>query len=246
MSPDGHDVTVSDELLAGQVTYYRRRAAEYDATAYADMGVARARISRVAAAMRPTGEVLEIACGTGMWTGALAAAASSVTAVDAAPEMVQIARARVSARNVRFVVADVFSWAPPGRFDMVFFAFWLSHVPASRFEQFWRLLRGLLTERGRVLFVDEHPDVRGKEAYVAGSAEVIERRLSDGSDHRLVKVFVDPSQLRDRLHHLGWYTGLNRDGSDWVVGEAYPVRRGVRPRTAAPAASQPTDPERPS
>jgi hypothetical protein len=134
----------------------------------------------------------------------------------------------VSVANVRFVVADVFSWAPPGRFGTVFFAFWLSHVPASRFEQFWRLLRGLLTERGRVLFVDEHPDVSGKEAYVAGSTEVIERRLGDGSDHRLVKVFVDPVQLSYRLHRLGWRASLHRDGSDWVVGEAYPGRRGQR------------------
>jgi hypothetical protein len=89
-------------------------------------------------------------------------------------------------------------------------------------------LRGLLTERGRVLFVDEHPDVSGKEAYVAGSTEVIERRLGDGSDHRLVKVFVDPGQLSDRLHRLGWRASLHRDGSDWVVGEAYPVHRGQR------------------
>jgi hypothetical protein len=32
--PDGHDVTVGDDLLAGQVAYYRRRAGEYDVTAY--------------------------------------------------------------------------------------------------------------------------------------------------------------------------------------------------------------------
>jgi 2-polyprenyl-3-methyl-5-hydroxy-6-metoxy-1,4-benzoquinol methylase len=238
VSPDGHDVTVSDELLAQQVTYYRRRAAEYDATAYGDMRAARARIRRLVAAMRPTGDVLEIACGTGIWTEALAAAGSTVTAMDAAPEMIQIARGRVGVPNVSFVAADVFSWVPQGRFDTVFFAFWLSHVPASRFEQFWRLLRGLLTGRGRVLFVDEHPDVRGKEAYVAGSTDVIERRLSDGSGHRLVKVFIDPGQLRDRLRDLGWRVSVNRDGSDWVVGEAHPACWGdlSQRRASAPVA----------
>ena len=66
-------MTVSDELLAGQAKYYRQCAAEYDATAYPDSEVARARIGRLAAAMRPTGKVLEIACGTGMWTEAIAA-----------------------------------------------------------------------------------------------------------------------------------------------------------------------------
>ena len=160
-----------------------------------------------------------------MWTEALAAAASSVTAMDAAPEMIQIARARVSAANVKCVVADIWTWAPPRRFDTVFFAFWLSHVPASRFEQFWRLLQGVLTERGRVLFVDEHPDVCGKETYVPGSAEVIERRLGDGSAHRLVKVFIDPDRLTHQLHPLGWQVSLLRDGSDWVLGQASPVLR---------------------
>jgi hypothetical protein len=73
------------------------------------------------------------------------------------------------------------------------------------------------------------PDVRGKEAYVAGSTDVIERRLSDGSGHRLVKVFIDPGQLPDRLRDLGWRVSVNRDGSDWVVGEAHPARGVIFP-----------------
>jgi 2-polyprenyl-3-methyl-5-hydroxy-6-metoxy-1,4-benzoquinol methylase len=226
--PEGHDVAAGDDLLAGQVDYYRRRASEYDVTAYGDLDAARARITRVVAAMRPAGNVLEIACGTGLWTSALAAAASTVTAIDAAPEAVEIARGRVKAANVRFEVADVFTWEAAGRFDIVFFAFWLSHVPASRFGQFWRQLRGLVAGPGRVLFVDEHPDVYGKEAYVAGSDEIIRRRLGDGSEHRLVKVFVHPGQLRARLHQLGWQSCIGRDGNDWVIGEARPANRSGR------------------
>ncbi len=104
-------MAAGDDLLAEQVAYYRRRASEYDVTAHGDVDAARARITRVVAALRPAGNVLEIACGTGLWRG------------------------RVKAANVRFEVADVFSWAAAARFDTVFFAFWLSHVPASRFEQ---------------------------------------------------------------------------------------------------------------
>jgi len=150
--------------------------------------------------------------------------ASTVTAIDAAPEAIDIARGRITAANVRFEVADVFSWKAPARFDAVFFAFWLSHVPASRFGQFWRQLRDLVAEHGRVLLVDEHPDVRGKEDYAAGSDEIIRRRLADGSEHRLVKVFVHPGRLRARLRQLGWQTHICRDGHDWVIGEARPLR----------------------
>jgi 2-polyprenyl-3-methyl-5-hydroxy-6-metoxy-1,4-benzoquinol methylase len=223
-TPEGRDVTAGDDLLAGQVAYYRRRAGEYDVTAYGDLGAARTRIRRIVEALRPAGTVLEIACGTGMWTRALADAVTAVTAIDAAPEMVDIARGRVTAAHVRFEVADVFCWQAAARFDTVFFAFWLSHVPASRFEQFWRQLSGLVAGHGRVLFVDEHPDVRGKEAYAADSDEIIHRRLADGSEHRLVKVFIQPGQLQTRLRQLGWQAHIDRDGNDWVTGEARPRR----------------------
>lgn len=95
---------------------------------------------------------------------ALAGWADTVRAIDAAPEMVAIARDRVRSARVSFEVAGVFSWDPGTRFDVVFFSAWLSHVPASRFGQFWQLLGRLLAGNGRVLFVDQHVDERGKEA----------------------------------------------------------------------------------
>jgi hypothetical protein len=47
-------------------------------------------------------------------------AARTVTAVDAAPEMIELARRRLRGQEVEFVVADVFEWLPPRRFDTVF------------------------------------------------------------------------------------------------------------------------------
>jgi 2-polyprenyl-3-methyl-5-hydroxy-6-metoxy-1,4-benzoquinol methylase len=214
-----------DEALSSQTDYYRRRAGEYDATAYGDVVAARARIARLVAEMQPTGTVLEIACGTGLWTEALADAAKTLTALDAAPEALTIARDRVRSDNVRFEVADVFSWTTEARFDVIFFSAWLSHVPMSRFEQFWQLLRGLLAHGGRVLFVDEPVEIRDKESYVPGGDEIVERELQDGSRYRIVKNFVDPEQLERRLRGLGWECRIRRDDDDWVwvCGEASPA-----------------------
>jgi len=216
---------MTDEALADQVAYYRRRAGEYDATAYGDVAAARARIARLVAEMRPAGRVLEIACGTGLWTEALAQWADTLTAIDAAPEAVAIARERVRPANVSFEVADVFSWDPGTRYDVIFFSAWLSHVPASRFGQFWQLVGDLLAENGRVLFIDEHIDERGKESYVADRDDVVERQLGDGSTFRVIKNFVDPPELELRLRQLGWDCTIRRDGSDWVSGEARPAAR---------------------
>jgi trans-aconitate methyltransferase len=55
---------------------------------------------------------------------------------------VAIARNRVRSVSVSFEVADVFSWNPGTRFDVIFSA-WLSHVPASWFGKFWQLLGSL-------------------------------------------------------------------------------------------------------
>jgi ubiquinone/menaquinone biosynthesis C-methylase UbiE len=88
--------------------------------------------------------VLELACGPGTWTTRLLRHAEDVTAVDASPEMLAIASTRVDAGQVRFVSADLFRWRPDCRYDVVFFGFWLSHVPPERFASFWSLVADCL------------------------------------------------------------------------------------------------------
>ena len=216
------DARVIDDVLADQVAYYRRRADEYDVTAYEDVAATRVLIARLVAEMRPTGSVLEIACGTGLWTEALAVWADTVTAIDAAPEMVAVARDRVRSANVSFEIADVFSWRSAAQFDVIFFSAWLSHVPASEFGRFWQLLREPLASQGRVLFIVEHVDEREKEAYVAGEDEVVERRLTDGSAFRVIKNFVEPAETELRLRRIGWDCAIRRVDSRLVYGEARP------------------------
>ena len=63
--------------------------------------------------------------------------------------MIALARLRVPSGKVTFLAADVLDWAPPRRFDTVFFAFWLSHVPASAFGRFWSVVRSALASDGR-------------------------------------------------------------------------------------------------
>lgn len=89
-----------DALLAEQVAYYRARAPEYSETAIPELPtgeLTRTRDDLIAAfdKFRPRGHVLELACGPGTWTPELLRHADSVTAVDAAPEMLRIAAGKV-------------------------------------------------------------------------------------------------------------------------------------------------------
>ncbi len=213
-----------DDILREQITYYRRRAAEYDATAYGDVVQAAARIDAIVTALPLTGaRVLELACGTGMWTRALAGHAASVLAVDAAPQAIAVARRRCPA-GVGFVVADVFSWRPRLRPDVVFFGFWLSHVPSARLAPFLAHVAAMLAPGARVAFVDQHADqARFDAAPGERDPEVIERALRDGTRHRLVKVYDDVDTLGARFAACGWTTAVHRDGADWIVGTARPA-----------------------
>jgi len=206
-------------LLASQVTYYRRRAAEYDATAYGDdLDVARERIVDAMRWLAPSGNVLEIACGTGMWTQELARRADSLTAIDAAPEALALARHRVPT-DVHLLVADVFDWQPDVRFDAVFMAFWLSHVPRAQVPGFLERIGSWLLPHGRILIVDEHPGNQAKERYDLLRCDTAVRTLRDGSDHRLVKVYVDPGELQSQFHEAGWLCKTDvYDG--WVLATA--------------------------
>jgi trans-aconitate methyltransferase len=188
-------------LLAEQIAYYRAVAPEYESLSLPGWGG-----HEVAAALdafAPAGDVLELACGPGMWTEILLRHARSITAVDAAPEMLARAKTRVGEGRVSFVQADLFSWSPDRRYDVVFFGFWLSHIPRERFRAFWSLVDDCLGSTGRVFFVDDA--LRTPEELIEGeSSSTIQRRLRNGTAYRAVKVPYHPADLEEQLASIGW------------------------------------------
>jgi SAM-dependent methyltransferase len=101
-----------DRLLAEQRAYYRARAPEYDEwwqrRGRFDRGSGPAeewdrQVAQVAAALEifgATGDVLELAGGTGWWTARLARTAGRLTVIDASPETLELNRQRVGRPDV--------------------------------------------------------------------------------------------------------------------------------------------------
>jgi hypothetical protein len=117
--------------------------------------------------------------------------------------MLAAAAARVAGERVRFVQADLFDWVPDRRYDVVFFGFWLSHVPPGRFESFWSLVADSLKDDGRVFFADDA--YRTTDELIEGpSSSTIRRRLDDGTSYRLVKVPYQSVALEEELRKIGW------------------------------------------
>ncbi|MFZ0090239.1 MAG: methyltransferase domain-containing protein [Solirubrobacteraceae bacterium] len=226
---------MTDEaLLAEQLDYYRARAGEYDtwwlrqgrfdrgpednARWFAETEA----LERVLADFAPGGEVLELACGTGLWTRRLVTHASRLTAVDAAPEVLAINRARVGDPSVRYIEADLFAWRPePGAYDACVFTFWLSHVPGDRWAAFWDTVASALKPAGRVLFMDsartERSTAVDHRLPATGEDRMI-RRLDDGREYRIVKRFYEPDRLTSDLAALGWDCRVQTTGEFFIAG----------------------------
>ena len=203
------------DLLGEQKRYYAARAPEYDDWWYgrgryeleAD-ALARWRADIVEAdaaleAFAPRGSVLELAAGTGIWTRKLVRMADRVVAVDANRETLAL-----NTDGAELVVADVFDWVPPDQFDVVFFAFWLSHVPGERFDEFWALVRSALKPDGRVFLVDNAAGGESTHGRRSGD-ETETRTLADGREFEIVKLRRTRDELRARVATLGFALDLH-------------------------------------
>src|SRR5258707_773453 len=82
----------AEDVLQEQIAYYQARAGEYDGS----LGVTEelnglfADEQRLLQQIGPVDHILELACGTGIWTRMLLTIGQQITAIDAAPEMLAI------------------------------------------------------------------------------------------------------------------------------------------------------------
>lgn len=222
-------------LLQEQLEYYRAGAAEYDAAnrdllASRDSDGTSRRTGReqalAALAVAKGRKVLELAGGTGVYTEALVELAGELTVVDGSPESLAINQARLGPRpGLEFVLADLFTWSPAERYEVVVFAFWLSHVPPDHFHGFWDLVDRCLAPEGTVVVIDARaptPDAARSEKATFFSEDRVDdstviRRTGDGTLYRIIRVMWSPDDLTSRLAELGWVAEF--EGSHWLIGQ---------------------------
>ncbi len=223
-----------DAVPTEQLDYYRARAGEYDrwwnregrfdrgSAANARWFAEAASLEDVLERFDPRGDVLELACGTGLWTRHLVRYASTLTAVDGSEEVLALNRARMGEARVDYRQVDIFHWLPePESFDACVFSFWLSHVPEERFAAFWGMVGSALRPGGRVLFIDSARTDRSTAAdhRLPGADEsTMTRRLDDGREFQIVKRFYDPRALGSELAALGFDVQVATTGEFFIYG----------------------------
>ena len=206
------------ELAAEMVAYYAARAPEYD-----DWYLRRGRYSRGPIhdmawqsdldaattwldALPLRGEIVELAAGTGWWSPLLAEK-GELWLYDAGEAPLDRARERLLAHGLRAHLHVRDAWDPPDRqVDAVFAGFWLSHVPRARIDEFLAIVRRWLRPGGIFAFIDSRDDPHSgavDQAEPVGP-DLVRRRLADGREFRVTKVFYAPSELEAALEQAGF------------------------------------------
>ena len=185
--------------------YYARRAAEYEKIylkpeRQGDLKKLEEMLSRAFPGM----DLLEVACGTGYWTKFAAASARSILATDVNDEVIEIAKRKDYGQcRVSFFRCDAYALdGVPKGFDAGFHAFWWSHIPRGKIEEFLEAFHSRLAPGARVLMIDN--------LYVEGSSTPVSRTdengdtfqtrtIEDGSVHEVLKNFPTPEELKAQL-----------------------------------------------
>ncbi len=205
------------DLDQAMVDYYEARAPEYD-----DWYLRRGRYARGAIhdaawnaeldsagrwldALPWSGEIVDLAAGTGWWAPLLASR-GELSLYDTSPAALDRARERLVAHDLRAHLHVRDGWAEPDRqIDGLFMGFWLSHVPPGRLPDFLALSRRWLKPGGRIAFIDSLADpASGAADHPEPAGDRAVRRLDDGREFTIVKVFYAPDQLADALRISGF------------------------------------------
>ncbi len=208
-----------EELLA----YYAQRAHEYEQIY--EKPERQTDLSRLRSWLRDALDghrVLEVACGTGYWTAALAPVAAAITATDASPEVLALARGKdYPIGRVRFAVADAYALDPiDGEFTAGLAAFWWSHVPCERQAEFLRGLHRRLGLGAVVVLMDnrfvEGSSTRISQRDAAGNTYQ-QRRLMDGTTHEVLKNFPTGTELEAALSPMSNELSIAELPYYWMV-----------------------------
>jgi demethylmenaquinone methyltransferase/2-methoxy-6-polyprenyl-1,4-benzoquinol methylase len=215
-----------DDVLNEQLAYYRARAREYDESVRG-IGASSAAVPEYEEANREwlqivhalrvltlVDDVLELACGTGIWTQELTNISHSIIAIDGSPEMIEINRTKHGSARVEYQCMDLFEWKPEKQYDLVFFAFWLSHVPPDRLSSFLGKVARATKPGGKVFIVDEPKSDRNISGPNVNSLYQ-HRTLQDGRSFRIVKAYYDPKKIERELLKRGFQNDSSMIGKSF-------------------------------
>ena len=153
-----------------------------------------------------SGRIVELAAATGWWSPLLVGK-GELWLSDTSPAALERARERLLAHGLRAHLHVRDAWAEPegDPAGALFAGFWLSHVERDRTADFLALAQRWLSPGGRLALIDSLPDPQsGAVDHAAATGDRSVRRLADGREFTIVKVFRTPDELAAALRDAGF------------------------------------------
>ncbi|MEH2421867.1 MAG: class I SAM-dependent methyltransferase [Nostoc sp.] len=226
---------MTDNILQQQIEYYRARANEYDQWFYRkgryDRGIQNnqrwfnevAVIKNTLHQIGGVDDILELACGTGIWTQELLSIGKKITAIDASEEVITINRSKLNSLSVEYHLTDLFAWQAVTQYDLVFFAFWLSHVPPKLLDSFLTKVYQSVRVGGQVFIIDSsfEPTSTANNHILKNDENIYEtRKLNNGQEFQIVKVFYQPDELKVQLNKTGFQAKVKVTDNYFIYAHA--------------------------
>ncbi|MGZ8437415.1 MAG: class I SAM-dependent methyltransferase [Candidatus Limnocylindrales bacterium] len=168
------------------------------------------------------GEIVELAAGTGWWSPLLASK-GELSLYDGTAAPLERARERLVAHGLRAHLHVRDAWAEPDReVDAVFSGFWLSHVRRDSLDSFLGIVRRWLRPGGTFAFIDSRFDPQSSAAdHPKPADDTSLRRLDDGREFTVVKVYYEPAELESALGRAGFESAqVTATGRFFLTGVA--------------------------
>ncbi|ODG99659.1 methyltransferase type 12 [Nostoc sp. KVJ20] len=205
---------MTTDVIQQQIEYYRARANEYDQWFYRtgrydrgeelnqrwfdEVAIVKTALHQI----EPVEHILELACGTGIWTQELLQKGQKITAIDAVSEVIEINQRKLQSPKVNYQQWDLFTWEPHQQYDLVFFSFWLSHVPPIELNSFFQKVSRSVRPGGQIFMIDSRfePTSTAKDHILKNDENLYKKRkLNDGQEFQIVKIFYRPDELNNEL-----------------------------------------------
>jgi SAM-dependent methyltransferase len=122
--------------------------------------------------------ILEIGCGTGYFTRELTQRGADIVAIDVSPDLLEIAKAKYSAPNVRYEIQNAYALTyADAMFDSVVGSSILHHL---EIEEALREIYRVLKPGGTIYFTE--PNMLNPQIAMQKNVPWIKRRLGDSPD----------------------------------------------------------------
>lgn len=149
-------------------------------------------------------KIMDLGCGQGVFTRALAESGAEVTGVDASPSLVQKARGYPSMGGLRYLVRDAAKLGDLGPFDGISCILALQNM--AHLDDVCRAAAATLRQGGRFLWVMNHPCFRIPRQTSWGFEEKVQyRRIDAYSTPLSIPILMHPgmpgSDTTMSFHH---------------------------------------------